>query len=285
MSIKQTLQFLEHFTLGEAHHFGSGKCCYSAIDKESGDKYVAKVKTIPARKATTDALLLSGAFRDLDHLDAYFKDCARDLCRQAAILNALSHSDYFSHISVCQSVKRNDIGYDVWMLSPSRITLSSLFEKQTLPQEVALNLGIALCNGAMQARQMGFMHISLKPNNIYLSTKGTFQIGDIGFTPLSTLQYAPIPSGCNTQYFPPECRDCYEKISPNADVYSIGAILYQAFHNGRMPDKLTDSPANANNRISQIILTACSQMPEKRYQTPSDLLDAITDYKDSREKI
>ena len=278
MSTQQALQFLEHYTIGEPCFCSNGICCYYATDKESGDRYIAKVISFPAKPSTSDALLLSGAFADLEGVDTYYRDRARDLSRQAAILNALSHSEYFSHISACHTVKRSDIGYDVWLLSPYRPTLSAIFDKGELPLGTALELGITLCRGAQQCREMGFMLSTIRPQNIHITHRGTFQIGAIGFISLSTLQYAPLPAGYNTMYFPPECRDVFAKISPTADVYSIGTVLYQAYNHGRLPDKLTDPPVNADRKISSIIMSACSTVPEDRLLSPTEMLSALEQY-------
>jgi len=273
-----SIQFLENYTLAEPSITRCGTCCYRATDKETGEKYVAKVISIPLKANLTDALLLSGAYPDLENVDKYYMDCAREICRQAAILNALSHSKYFSHISNCQTAKRADIGCDVCLLYPYRLTLATAFSRHDLTVDAAIELGITLCRGALQCREAGFLYAGIKPENIYLTNKGHFQIGDIGFLPLSTLPYCPMPGGYNTAYFPPECRDCFSKVSPNADVYSIGAVLYQALHHGRLPDKLSDPPANADRGISAIILSACATVPEMRFSTPAELLSALEEY-------
>ncbi len=280
MSNEQISLMLEHYILEQPYSVRNGVLCYPATEKNTGEKYLAKVRSFPPFPSVTDALLLSGAFKTAADADAYYKEEARGLCRQAAILNALSHSEYFSHFTFCQAVERSDIGYDVWLLSPFRLTLAAIFEKKHLPQDIALELGISLCRGAMQCREMGFLYTGIKPENIYVSNKGTFQIGDIGFIPLPSLPYAPLPDGYSTAYAPPECRDCYCQIASNADVYSIGAVLYQAFNGGKLPEQLTNPPIYAGKEIATIIMSACAPTPEKRHKSPKELLSALKDCKE-----
>ena len=275
MSNQQISLILEHYILGEPYSVRNGTWCYPATEKDTGENYIAKVRSFPPSPAVTDAFLLSGSFKNTEDVDAYYKEEARCLCRQAAILNALSHSEYFSHFTHCQTVERSDIGYDVWLVSPFRLTLAAVFEKSHLPPDIAIELGISLCRGMMQCREMGFLYTGIKPENIYISNKGTFQIGDTGFVPLPSLPYAPLPDGYSTAYAPPECRDCYSKISSNTDVYSIGAVLHRAFNGGKISDKVTDPPIYAGKEIATIIMTACAASPEKRFKDPAEMLSAL----------
>lgn len=277
---QQLSPLLEHYILGEPYCVRSGAWCYPATEKSTGESYIAKVRTFPPFPTVTDAFLLSGAFANTADADAYYKEEARGMCRQAAILNALSHSEYFSHYTFCQTVERPDIGYDVWLLSPLRLTLAAVFEKSHLPPDIAIELGVSLCRGMMQCREMGFLYTGIKPENIYVSSKGTFQIGDIGFVSLPSLPYAAHPDGYTTAYAPPECRDCYSKISLNTDVYSIGAVLYQAFNGGKLPDKLTNPPIYATQDIATIIMTACAPTPEKRFADPEEMLGKLLNCKE-----
>ena len=284
MSNQQLSPLLEHYILGEPYYVRSGARCYPATEKETGENFIAKVRSFPPTPSVTDAFLLSGIFKNAEDVDAYYKEEARGLCRQAAILNALSHSEYFSHFTFCQTVERPDIGYDVWLLSPFRLTLAAVFEKSHLPPDVALDLGISLCSGMIQCREMGFIYTGIKPENIYVSAKGTFQIGDTGFVPMPSLPYAPLPDGYSTVYAPPECRDCYSKISANTDVYSIGAVLYQAFNGGKLPEKLIDPPIYAGKDIASVIMKACASAPEKRFSGPSEMLNEVINCKEIPEK-
>jgi serine/threonine protein kinase len=284
LSNQQLSLMLEHYVLGEPHYVRSGTLCYPATEKDTGESYIAKVRSFPSSSTITDAFLLTGTFKDTSEADAYYKEEAREQCRQAAILNALSHSEYFSHITFCQSTPRADIGYDVWFLSPFRLTLAAILEKRHLPCETVLELGINLCRGMIQCRETGFLYTGIKPENIYLSNKGTFQIGDTGFVSLSSLPYAPLPDGYTSPYAPPECRDPYSRISQNADVYGIGAVLFQAFNGGKLPNKLENPPIYAGKDIATIIMKACAISPEKRYLDPEEMLMELQSCKEIPKK-
>lgn len=282
MAKQPTKHFFENYILDAPYSSGKGVCCYPATDKDSGERYIAKVHSFPSNQKLTDALLLSGAFENLEQIDTYYRDSARELCRQAAILNALSYSEYFSHILACNTVSRDDFGYDVWFLSPYKLSLGAIFKKKELTHADTLELGINLCHAALECRQMELIHIGIKPQNIYLSNNGSFQIGDIGFAALSTLPYAPLPSNYHTAYFPPECCDCFAKIPYNADVYSIGVVLYQALNHGILPDKLSKPSFSISKDLTNIITSACSPIPDNRFHDPNEMLSALLECRSSQ---
>lgn len=275
MSEQFTSHLPEHYLLGDAFSNRYGIQCFPATDKRTGMRFVAKVQTIPNSPAVTDAFLLSGAFADENDVYTYYQDLSKDLCRQAAILNALSQSEYFSHFTACEMVKRNDAGYDIWLLSPYRNTLLTLFEKVTLEQAQIIELGISLCRALSICREAGFLYTGIKPENIYISEKGQFTIGDIGFISLTSLPYAALPINRHTIYTPADCHDCFSRLSENLDVYGVGIVLYQACMGGKLPDKIIKAPQIENKALAEIIMTACSPAADGRWKNPEEMEAAL----------
>ncbi len=273
---EQTISHLpEHYTLGDAFSNQYGVRCYPATDNRTGMRYVAKAQTFPYSPSVTEAFLLSGAFDSEKEVNAYYHDLGKDLCRQAAILNALSHTTYFSHFTTCEIAKRDEGGYDVWLLSPFYTTLAALFKKISLSKEKILELGIALCRALSLSREAGFLYTGIKPENIFISSKGQFMIGDVGFIPLSSLPYAALPLRRYTVYTPSDCHDCYCRLSDNLDVYSIGVVLYQACNGGAIPEKITIPPKTDNKSLAEIIMTACLPTTDGRWKNPAEMEDAL----------
>ena len=266
---------LSQFKLGEPFSVRRGICCYPATDKDNGNRYVAKVISIPEKPSITDAFLLSGTFPSIEKVNAYYKDQARELCKQGAILNALSHSKYFTHMTSCQITDRKEIGYDVWLLSPYRRSLAQILTKSAFPRELIIKLGLQLCSAAIQCREAGFLYIGMKPENIFISADRQFQLGDIGFVSLSSLPYLALPVPYYTVYTPKECHDCFASISNTTDTFGIGAVLYHALTGGKKPDCLTFPPATDDKELSDIIIKACDPEPSRRWYDPLSLGQAL----------
>lgn len=275
MSHSSTSSIFMQYALGEAFSAKDGVYCYPATDRDNGNRYIAKVHTFPAKPTTTEAFLLTGAFPNLEMVNAYYREQARELTKQAAILNALSYSEYFSHYTICQTEHKKDIGYDVWLLSSYRRSLTDVFNKVSLSKKDIINIGTQLCRGLTQCREAGYMYIGIKPENIFLTPNGNFQIGDVGFIPTISLSYTALPKRYHTIYSPPESHDLFSVISENADVYSVGVVLYQAVTGGKKPACIKNLPDSADNALSAVIMKACAPSPTKRWENPKALEEAL----------
>jgi serine/threonine protein kinase len=273
---EQTFSHLpEHYTLGEIFSNRYGIRCYPATDNRTGMRYVAKVQTFPHSPSVTEAFLLSGAFESEKAVNEYYYDLGKDLCRQAAILNAFSHTQYFSHITSCEIVKNKNNNYEIWFLSPFYTTLSALFKKISLSKEKILELGITLCHALSLCREAGFLYTGIKPENIFIAANGQFMIGDVGFISLPSLPYAALPLNRHTIYTPSDCHDCYSSLSDNLDVYGVGVVLYQACCGGIVPERITTPPQIDNKILAEIIMTACLPASAGRWKNPAEMEAAL----------
>ncbi len=273
---EQTIPYIaKHYTLGEAFSNKNGIRCYPAIDNRTQNRYILKVHHFPANSTVTEAFILSGAFANIRDVNAYYADLAKDLCRQVAILNALSQSSCFSHYIFCESATCEDGGTVVWLIAPYQTTLAVLFGKYQLNETEIIRLGISLCHALSISREAGFLYTALRPENIYISETGEFTIGDVGFIPLSSIPYAALPVRYHSIYTPQDNHDCFSHISENLDVYSVGVIMHQALLCGKLPGNITEIPSNTSKELSNIIITACSPSPSLRYKTPEEMETAL----------
>jgi len=98
-----------------------------------------------------------------------------------------------------------------------------------------------LARAVHAAHQAGIVHRDLKPSNVLFARDGTLKITDFGLAkcleeegPTETGQVFGSPS-----YIPPEqARGDTKAVGPAADVYALGAILYELL-TGRPPFKGT----------------------------------------------
>ena len=107
----------------------------------------------------------------------------------------------------------------------------------------------------------------------------------MGFLSLNSLKYASLPERYQSAYTPPEISDAFSTLNTTMDIYATGLILYQAYNNGALPtedgkssDGRFPAPAYADYEISEIILKACSPVPDERWQDPMQMGQAIISY-------
>lgn len=277
---------LDNFAMGDPISDRNGVRCCPAIKKETDEKYIVKIISIPDSQTRLDALLLSGAFNEKAEALSYFETLAQGIVDEALTLQKLSELEGYISYENWQIVPMDDeTGFDVYLLSSYRNTLQQFFRHKPMTHLGALNLGLDLCAALSVCRRSGFIYANLKPDNIYITGEHTYRIGDIGFLPLNSLKYASLPDRYRSQYTAPEIEDAYSALNTTVDIYALGLILYQAFNGGVLPitDELTAGaeippPAYADYEMSEIILKACSLDPADRWQDPVEMGQALVSY-------
>ncbi|MBO5710800.1 MAG: protein kinase, partial [Rikenellaceae bacterium] len=274
---------LDDFAIGDPISEHSGVRCCPAMHKESENKYIVKIITIPPTEAQIDALVLSGAYPDKASALKYFKALADDIIGEVKILNSLATAEGFLPIDATQVVESEDeSGYDVYLRSAYAVTLQRQMRNGSLTHLSALNLGLDLCAALAAARHNGYLYIDLKPANIYIGNANEYRIGDIGFIRLDSLRYASLPERYRSEYTAPEITDAYASLNTTLDIYALGQVLYQVFNDGNLPvadeSGVIPAPAYADYEIAEIILKACALNPEDRWQDPTELGQALITY-------
>ncbi len=275
---------LDEFAIGGSISDHHGVSCYPAMKNASDDKYIVKVISIPASQTQLDALLLTGVYPDAESALTYFKELTDDVLKEVDVLSRLSQVEGFVAFDGCQTAeKAEEAGYEVYLLSKYKRTLDKHFRKNPLTHLGALNLGLDLCAALTASRRYGYLYAALKPSNVFVTAEQEFRIGDLGFVRLDSLKYTSLPDKYRSAYTPPEISDAYSTLNTTIDTYAVGLILYQAYNNGELPvsenpEEPFSAPAYADYEMAEIILKACDPDPEKRWEDPAQLGQALVNY-------
>jgi serine/threonine-protein kinase len=182
-------------------------------------------------------------------------------------------------------------------------TLAQSLTDDPLPPRRAAELLATLASAVRFAHQSGFIHRDLKPANILLTPDGTPRITDFGLArsievgPEFTRSGAPIGT---PQYMAPEqARGHASAVGPAADIYALGAVLYEALA-GRPPfDAETAAetihkviaeepapPSRWNAKVPRDLDTIClkclQKTPARRYASAQDLADDLHRFLDGK---
>ncbi len=277
---------LEGFTMGAPMGEHDGVRCCPAIKDHSDKKYIVKIISVPASQVQMDALLLAGAYRDPADAMDYFKDRAEDIVKEAELLQKLSQLEGFLPYDGWQIVPitRHRLGYEVYLLGSYKRSLSKHLRRNPVTHLEAINLGLDMCSALSVCRQSGAIYVDLKPNNIFVSDKKEYRIGDLGFIRLDALSYSTLPEKYHSPYTPPEFSDPMAPLNTTADTYALGMILYQLYNDGQFPVLSGDSeapipaPVNADYEIAEIITKAIHHDPNQRWLDPAEMGQALISY-------
>lgn len=177
--------------------------------------------------------------------------------------------------------------------------LSKLIAERKLDIRRALDIIECVADAIHCAHAAGIIHRDIKPSNIMIDRDGRPLITDFGLAkPIDSVEYTRDGTTIGTPaYMPPEqARGNIDEITPQSDVYSIGAVLYEMV-TGRAPfegpnvldiilDVLHDDvvpPRKWNPRIhadiQTIILRAMEKDPARRYRSAAEFRDDIRRFK------
>lgn len=281
--LKLISPLLDQFDMGDPISEHDGVRCCPAMKKGTSDKFIVKVIDIPASQTQLDALLLTGAYPDEQSALGYFKELAGDVETELKVLQKLSSLEGFLPFEGWQTVEMdNSVGYRVYMLGTYKRSLKKQFTREPMTHLNAVNLGLDLCTSLAVCRRAGYLYADLKPSNVYVTADKEYRIGDLGFIRLDSLAYACLPDKYRSAYTAPELADTFATLNKTIDTYAVGLILYQVYNNGNLPDAAGGGkfspPEYADYEMSEIILKACAQNPEDRWQDPVEMGQALVSY-------
>jgi serine/threonine-protein kinase len=182
-------------------------------------------------------------------------------------------------------------------------TLAHGLAANPLAPRRAAEILATLASAVQFAHQSGFMHRDLKPANVLLTPDGTPRITDFGLArsigagPEFTRSGAVI--GTPSYMAPEQAMGRASAVGPAADIYALGAVLYEML-TGRPPfDGETASeivqkvvseepppPSRLNGKVPRDLDTVClkclQKSPARRYASAQDLADDLHRFLDGK---
>jgi serine/threonine protein kinase len=205
----------------------------------------------------------------------------------------LSHPNI---VSVYDVSHNDDVEYIVMELIDG-ITLKQYLQKKSVldPAEV-LDFTIQTAKALEHAHSKGIIHRDIKPQNIMLLKDGMIKVADFGIASLeNTVEENNGETVGSVHYIAPE-QVRGEAPDARSDIYSLGIVMYEML-TGRLPyvgnsdvevavkhmntDPVTprDIVPSIPEELERICLKAMNSNIDERYQTASEMLADLEQYK------
>lgn len=166
-----------------------------------------------------------------------------------------------------------------------------------LEEREVVRLGMDICQGLETCQKFHVLHKDIKLENIFVSDTGHYKLGDFGISKVMKQSKLNQYLEGTRLYMAPEALQG-KKYDVRADVYSLGLVLYRLLNHNRAPfmpsypqevskqDKESalkkrlegaeiPLPCNAGEDLGNIIKKACNYNPDKRFQVPQEMYEAL----------
>lgn len=288
------------YTVSEKLGSGAFGTVYKVIKTNAAGQYVRALKhiTIPTEKQYYSVLNSMGG--DVSKADSYFSQMLKNIVSEIRILNDLSEKGvqhivryYENDILVTDSPRR----YDIFILMEYLTPLEDFIQGTDFLVRDVVKLGLDVLNGLQSCHNNGVIHRDIKDDNIFVSDKGEYKIGDFGVSKvLKDSSKAESLKG-TPNFLAPEVYLGKEGYTKSVDLYSLGIVLYRLLNYSRNPflprfpeqyfaqdedaafekrmsGKTPDLPALGGEGIGRVIVKAISSSSE-RFQTADEFMDAL----------
>jgi serine/threonine protein kinase len=264
-------QTLGHYRIIEKVSAGGMGVVYRAHDEQL-ERDVA-LKVLPSGTLSNDA-------------------SRRQFRKEALALAKLSHPNIET---VYEFDTQDGIDFLVMEYVPGN-TLAERLAAGALQEKEVVALGMQIAAAMEEAHSRGIVHRDLKPRNIAFTARGQAKVLDFGLAKLlpqandaTSDTLTDTQAGAGTlPYMPPEQLQG-ESVDARADIYTIGAVLYEMATDRRafpeeLPSRVIDSilhhapvpPRALNSRVSpeleRIILKCLEKDPSRRFQSAKEML-------------
>ncbi len=168
-----------------------------------------------------------------------------------------------------------------------------LNEQGALPVETALPLIGQVLSGLQAAYEQNIVHRNLKPANILIQRNGGIKITDFGQSKIPSMAATVALTGTGSPFYMSPEVILGQRGDIRSDIFSVGALLYRMLTGEkpfdgestativqRVVQQDPASPKMINPHIPEDLGNLCTEAmakdPANRYQTPQEMLDALT---------
>ncbi len=284
---------------------GSFGKVYKAQRTERGKSFYSAIKIINIPGSQSELNSVRSETGNDQSTREYFRNLVEECIQEVSTMEYFRGNSYIVSVEDFKVMEYLDaIGWEISIRMEYLTSFMDYCAEKQLTEKEVIQLGLDLSKALEYCRKLKIIHRDIKPENIFVSRFGDFKLGDFGIARELERTLSGFSKKGTYSYMAPEMYKG-EKYDSRVDIYSLGLVLYRLLNHNRLPfmnlekqfityrDKENalnrrmsgeqmEKPADASEKLSEIILKACSYDPAQRYQTPEEFHLALDDLKNGR---
>ena len=294
MNYTEGTQILDGWTIIRKLGSGSFGTVYQIERKDEYgicERSALKVISVPQSPEDMKEILDDG-MNDRE-ASTYFNSVMRDIVREVAVMVEMKNCAHIVRYEAHKVIPHEDgIGGDILIRMELLTSLPEYRRTHEMNENDVIRMGRDLADALMYCERKGLIHRDIKPQNIFVTENGDFKLGDFGIA--RRMQRTTGASRKGTEdYMAPEVY-LRRHYGTTVDIYSLGLVMYKYTNYGRLPflplpptppsfDDREQAlqnrmngvpippPAEAEERLSAIILKECAYDSAQRYRNAGEL--------------
>lgn len=269
-------------------------------------KAAVKIVSIPTTSSYVESYREENYDLDEESISTYFYGFVEEFTKEIQLMSELRGCSNIVAIEDYDVKKSSDgIGWDIFIRMELLKPMNQHYRENTPKAKDAIKLGIDICKALEACQEYKIIHRDIKPSNIFVSRNGDYKLGDFGVSRTLEKTVSGLSKKGTYTYMAPEVFKG-EAYNSNVDIYSLGIVMYKLLNNNlepfrkertysdeqnslllRLKGETIPKPANADGRLAEIVLKACSFNSKERYENPAQMrneLEAIF-YNENKETI
>lgn len=266
---------------------------YEIQREEFGETYKAALKVISIPQSESEIISNRASGMDNQSMSMYYSNVVQELTHEFALLSKVKgHTNIVGYEDHKVIPHENGIGWDIYIRMELLTSLTTVSASYHFSRNEVIKLGIDICEALAVCQNKAIIHRDIKPDNIFISENGDFELGDFGFarTASKTSSMYNMSRKGTLNYMAPEVYK-NQPYNSTVDIYSLGVVLYQLMNNKRLPFipvnmSMSDAeealgrrmsgeqlpvPEEADSALAKVILKACAYNPNDRYSSAEEL--------------
>lgn len=216
--------------------------------------------------------------------------------REARTTSTLNHSNIVTVFDVGRDNNTHMIAMEYLL---GKTLKEYLDDHYSFSYDEILDVFLQVSAGLSHAHSKGVVHRDIKPENITILPEGNVKIMDFGIAAIENSNTNLTQDGSilgTIAYISPEQLYNSKSVDNRADIFSLGVMMYEIF-TGKLPfggesvgetitNIMTTVPEppqshnkNLSERLAQIVMRCLKRSPDERFQTVTEVAQAIMDFK------